>query len=767
MQAESGGLPEIEHRAADLVGRMTLEEKAALTVGRDAWTTISIERLGIPSIRLSDGPTGVRKVIAAPVIGLGTSVPATCFPTESCLGATWDVDLVREVGRAIGRECQATGVQVLLGPGVGLKRSPLCGRNFEYFSEDPALSGELAAAYIDGVQQEGVGTSLKHYVANECETDRLTSDSIVDERTLRELYLRPFEIAVTKAQPWTLMAAYSRLNGPYCTESRYLLRDLPEEWGYQGIFVSDWFAVDDRVASLAGGLHLQMPAAPTAQAVVDAVRDGRLDEAQLDALIRRLLAFILKADAARRPSTTVDFAAHHGLARRAAGEGMVLLKNEGGLLPLAGDSLAEIALLGAFAQEPRFQGAGSSQVNPTRVETLYDEATRLLGTAGHITFARGYDGDAPDPTLLQEAQETARHARAAVVIVGLPVSHDSEGGDRTSLDLPPSHNALVEAVLAVQPRTVVVLQSGAAVAMPWADRVPAIIQAWLGGQGGGGALADILLGRVSPSGKLGETFPARLEDTPAYLHYPDDGQGRAVFAEGLFTGYRWYDARKIEPLFPFGHGLSYTSFSYSNIELDRSTLLDTETLALSLTVRNTGRRAGREIVQIYVREQRPRLRRPEQELKAFASVMLEPGEARVVRFTLSRRDFAFFDPQANAWTVTAGTFDILAGASSREIRLRASVAVRATQPAARPHFDRYSRVETFMAYAEGRAFLGSRLSKALLGPETGEAEPETPASDEVASDPFLLSLPIGRLVVLGTLTEQEMQAIVDCLNADD
>ena len=505
--SETAEALDLERRAAELLGKMTLEEKASLTVGRDAWTTQPIERLGVPSIWLSDGPTGLRKVSEAPLIGLGISEIATCFPTESCLGASWDADLVREVGRAIGVECQAHDVQVLLGPGVNLKRSPLYGRNFEFFSEDPVLSGELAAAYVAGVQKEGVGTSVKHYAANECETDRMRSDSIVDERTLRELYLRPFEIVVEKAQPWTIMAAYNRLNGVYCTESSYLLKQIAEEWGYQGIFVSDWSAVDDRVASVAGGLHLQMPAALTAQPVVEAVRSGRLSETQLDALVLRLLALIRNADTARRPGTTVDFAVHHEIARRAAAESIVLLKNEGSLLPLEGELLEEIAVIGVFAKEPRFQGAGSSQVNPARVENLFDELVRLLGPRGRITYAPGNGAESEDPALVEEAQAMAQQARAAVVVVGLPESHDSEGLDRPNLGLPAWHDSLVEAVLAVQPRTVVVPVNGAAVAMPWATGVPAVLEAWLGGQAGGGALADILLGRVSPSGKLAETYP--------------------------------------------------------------------------------------------------------------------------------------------------------------------------------------------------------------------------------------------------------------------
>ena len=591
-------------RVAETLAQLTLEEKAALTVGRDAWTTVPIERLGVPSVWLSDGPTGLRKARGVEDMGLGASVPATCFPTESALGASWDVDLVCAVAGAIASEAQAEGVHVVLGPGVNLKRSPLCGRNFEYFAEDPVLSGELAAAFVTGLQEQGVGACVKHLVANESETDRMITDSVVNERALRELYLRPFEIAIAKAAPWSLMAAYNRLNGTYCAEHPRLLRDIVAgEWGYSGVVISDWFAVNDRAAGVAAGLHLQMPSAPTADAVVAAVREGHLAEERLDEIVCALLVFISKAGAARRQGAPADLDAHHRLARRAAGESVVLLKNEGALLPLEGDALSEVAVIGLFAREPRYQGAGSSQVVPTRpAETLHDELVALIGPTGRVTYAAGYGEDGvADPALLDEAREAAQRARTAVVVVGLPGSYEEEGADRARLDLPPGHTALVEAVLEAQPRAVVVLLNGSAVTLPWAERSPALVEGWLGGQAGGGAIADVLLGRVNPSGKLAETFPARLEDTPAYLSFPDDGTGRVPFAEGLFTGYRWYDARRIAPLFPFGHGLSYTTFSYSDLTVEQPAAPGRDgagrTVAVSLTVRNTGGRAGREVVQ--------------------------------------------------------------------------------------------------------------------------------------------------------------------------
>ncbi len=764
-----------ETRVEELLRQLTLEEKASLTIGRDTWTTQPVERLGIPSVWLSDGPTGVRKARSATEIGLGTSLPATCFPTASALGACWDIELAREIGRALGAEAQAQGVQVLLGPGVNLKRHPLSGRNFEYFSEDPVLSGELAAAWIDGLQEQGVGASLKHLVANEQETGRMYLDSLVDERTLHELYLRPFEIAVAKSAPWTLMAAYNQLNGTFCAENARLLHEIvAKQWGFSGIVVSDWGAVNDRPAGIVAGLHLQMPAGPTAGEVVAAVREGRLAEERLDEIVRALLAFILTADAARRPDTTVDLEAHHRLARRAAGEAIVLLKNEGGQLPLDETAPAEVAVIGAFAREPRYQVAGSSQVVPARlVETIYDELVRLAGPVLRINYAAGYGaGDAPDPARLQEAQDVARRAQVAIVVVGLPPSYETEGADRVHIALPPAHNALVEAVREVQANLVVVLLNGSAVALPWADRVPAIVEGWLGGQAGGGAVADVLLGRVNPSGKLAETFPARLEDTPAYLSFPSDGLGHVPFTEGQYIGYRWYDARRIAPLFPFGHGLSYTTFAYDGLTVDKQTARDTDTVTVSLRVRNTGQRAGREVVQLYLRERQPRLPRPERELRAFAKVALQPGEETEVSFQLSGRDFAVYDPRAGAWTTADGTFDLLIGASSRDIRLQTSLTLEATS-APPVRFDRLTPLRAWLADPAARAqiepvlialrrqFLGAGAdgNGVVDGPDVGAEGPgELP-------DAFLLDLPVGKLVTFGALPEAELRRMIDVVSA--
>jgi len=673
---------ELRARARDLVGQMTLEEKSAITIGRDFWTTQSVERLGIPSIWLADGPTGLRKSPSSQAPGIGDSLPATCFPTASALGSSWDVDLAREVGAAIGIEAQVQGVQIVLGPGVNLKRSPLAGRNFEYLSEDPVLAGEMAAAFIVGVQGQGVGASLKHFAANEQETGRMYVDSIVDERTLREVYLRAFEIAVRKARPWTLMCAYNRLNGEFCAEHRTLLTSiLREEWRHEGFVMSDWMAVNVRPAGIDAGLDLQMPGGPSVPGVITAVQDGELDEARLDAAVEDILGIVLLAEASIRPVAVLDKAAHHRLARRAAAESIVLLKNEANLLPLATDRAGTVAIIGGFAREPRFQGAGSSEVVPTKVDTLLGELGRLMG-ASSIAFAEGYGLEgAEDAARLAEAKVLARDAGVAIVVVGLPASMETEGRDRTHIDLPKSHNDLVRAVLDVQPNTAIVLVNGSAVALPWLEEAPAVVEAWLGGQAAGGAIADVLTGVVNPSGKLSETFPVRLEDTPAFLSFPTAGDGTVRFAEGVFTGHRWYDARKIEPLFPFGHGLSYTTFAFDGLTVDAAGFGDDGSVEITVMVENTGERSGKEVVQVYVSECSPRLPRPNRELKAFARVALEPGEDKTLQFSLTWRDFAFYDSVAASWVMEGGEYEISIGASSADIRLGARVSLESTHRA--------------------------------------------------------------------------------------
>ena len=532
-------------KAKALVGEMTLEEKALLISGDGWWRTHAIDRLQIPSVCMTDGPHGLRKVEGG---GLSTSVPATCFPTASALASSWDADLIHQVGVALAEESQANDVQILLGPGVNMKRSPLGGRNFEYLSEDPLLAGKMAVAYIKGVQSRGVGTSLKHYAVNNQEFERMTTSSNLDERTLHEIYLPAFEIAVREAQPWSVMAAYNLVNGVPATENVLLLQKiLRAQWGFRGFVVSDWGAVNDHINGVNAGLNLEMPgsAAYHRSRIIEGVGTGQIPPQVLDEVVASLLAVVLEAKDRHRPGTTFDLAQHDALARKAAGESLVLLKNEGKLLPLEIGKTKTIAVIGAFSKIPRYQGAGSSQVNPTRVSTPYDELVRMVGNDAVIRYAAGYteEGTTADQ-LVDEARQQAKGADVALVFAGLPDSYESEGFDRSSLDLPAGHNRLIEAVSDIQPNVAVVLMNGSAVTMPWANKVRAIVEAWLGGQAGGGAVADVLTGKVNPSGKLSETFPARLEDTPPFPDFPGRNK-EANYGEGLFIGYRYCDVRKI------------------------------------------------------------------------------------------------------------------------------------------------------------------------------------------------------------------------------
>ena len=741
-------------RAAALVERLTLEEKARLLTGDGWWRTHAIERIGIPSIMMTDGPHGLRKETGHGL--LSRSVPATCFPPAATLASSWDRELVRDIGVALGVEAQANEVQILLGPGVNMKRSPLGGRNFEYFSEDPVLAGALASAYILGVQSQGVGTSIKHYAANNQELERMAMSSNVDERALHEIYLTAFEIAIKAARPWTVMCAYNRVNGVYASESPLLLQEiLRDRWGFQGFVVSDWGAVNDRVAGVNAGNHLEMPGSGdyNRDKIIAGVERGDIPAEALNRRVAELLAVVLEADAKRRPETRFEPQLHHALARQAAAESIVLLKNEGGILPVDPRRCRHVALIGAFAKSPRYQGAGSSQVNPTKLENAFDELTALAGGDVVFGYAPGYaeDGSTSD-ALLTDAQRQARDAELAVVFVGLPDSYESEGFDRATLNLPEGHERLIRAVAEAQPNVVVVLMGGSAMAMRWLDHAKAVLVAWLGGQAGGGAVAEVLTGRVNPSGKLAETLPRRLEDTPPYPNFPARG-GEAEYGEGVFIGYRYYDSRKIEPLFPFGYGLSYTRFAYTDLRLGASRLSGSEPLTASVTVRNTGAVAGKEIVQLYVHERAPRLPRPENELKGFAKVALAPGEEQTVTFTLDGRAFSYYDPGLHDWVARPGEFEIRVGGSSRQLPLQQTVHVE-TASAVAPRLTRSSMLKDFLVHPKGKEFY-PELAKASgipipeISDEPGagraaEAEAELRKA-RLALMSFLNDMPVSKL----------------------
>ena len=661
-----------------LVSQMTLEEKAGLCSGDDFWHTKAVERLGIPRTMVSDGPHGLRKQDeAADHLGINDSIKAVCYPAASATAASFDPDMLCRMGEALGDSCQHEKVSVILGPAVNIKRSPLCGRNFEYFSEDPYLSGTMATALIKGIQSRNIGTSIKHFALNSQEHRRMSSSSDCDERTMREIYFPAFEQAVKEAQPWTVMCSYNKINGVFASENPWLLTDvLRKEWGFEGYVVSDWGAVSDRVAGVAAGLDLEMPASGGVNdaLIVEAVKAGKLDEKIVDLACERILTIVYRYLENAKPDTPWDKEAQHAQAAEIAADCMVLLKNDNDVLPLSRED--DIAFIGEFAVKPRFQGGGSSHINCFKT-TGAVEAAKERGLK--VTYAQGYsvaNDNAPEE-MIAEAVEAAKKAKVAVVFAGLPDAYESEGYDRTHMRMPECQNRVIEAVVEANPHTVVVLHNGSPVEMPWIGKVEAVLEAYLGGQAVGEAEVKVLLGDVNPSGHLPESFPYKLEDNPSYLYY--GGEGNVTeYREGIFVGYRYYDKKKMDVLFPFGHGLSYTTFKYSGLKLSADKIKDTETLEAKVTVKNIGSRAGKAVVQLYVGDVESTPLRPVRELKGFQKVMLQPGESREVTFTLDKRAFAYWNQQIHDWHVETGAFTIEAGASSRDLPLMAEVTVEST-----------------------------------------------------------------------------------------
>lgn len=720
---------------AEHLDDLTLEEKASLTSGGSFWSTKSVERVGIPAVTLTDGPHGVRlQREGGGHLGLADSVPATCFPPAVALGSSWDADLVRRVGVALGEEAKAEGVGVLLGPGINIKRSPLCGRNFEYFSEDPLVSGVMGSALVGGLQSQGVGSSLKHFAANNQETDRLRISADVDERPLREIYLRAFQRVVTEQQPWTVMCSYNKINGVYASENHWLLTTvLREEWGYEGLVVSDWGAVDDRVTGIAAGLDLEMPASGgrTDAQLVEAVRSGDLDEQHVTTAARRALELVDKIVAGADASASYDAEAHHALAREAAGRSIVLLKNEGDVLPLDPASSESIAVIGEFARTPRYQGAGSSLINPTRLDDALTELSRVAGD--RVRFAPGFtlDDSGDTEALRADAVEAAANASVAVLFLGLPAHEESEGFDRAHLDLPADQLELLEAVHAANENVVVVLSNGGVIrTSTWQHLAPSIVEGWLLGQAGGGAIADVLFGVVNPSGRLAETVPVRLEDSPAHVGFPG-AFGHVRYGEDIFVGYRGYDARSTEVSFPFGHGLSYTSFAYDDVVIE----VEDGGLRIRVDVTNTGSRDGREVVQVYTGLPGSTVPRATRSLAAFAVVEVAAGSTATATIEIPRSELAYFHPVAGHWTVEGGEYRIEVGASSRDIRTSTRVAVTGDDLAL--PLDETSTIAEWLDDKRG----GPLLRAALLEGDSGLAG--------MLADPEMLkmlgSMPLGRV----------------------
>lgn len=726
---------------------LTLAEQAALGSGATFWTTKEVG--DVPAVLLTDGPHGVRRQAGSATdhLGLARSEPATCFPPAVGLSQTWDPELVERVGAALGAESRALGVQVLLGPGINIKRDPRCGRNFEYFSEDPLLAGVLGAAWVRGVQGHGVGASLKHFAVNNAEDDRMRVSSDVDERTLRELYLRAFEHVVKQARPATVMCSYNRINGVYAAENRWLLTDvLRDEWGFDGAVISDWGAVRDRVAAVAAGLDLEMPSSNgvTDADVVAAVESGVLDAAAVARSAGRVAALAARVTENISGTATFDDEGHHQLAREAAARSIVLLKNDNDLLPLTPSS---IAVIGGFAVSPRFQGGGSSHVNPTRVDVPLDEIRHRAGEYP-VSYAE---------ELTAQTLATAADADTAVVFLGLAAEEESEGFDRTHIDLPVEQLHLLSAVVQVQPRTVVVLSHGGVLRLDEvADLAPAILDGALLGQGGGSGIADVLFGAVNPSGRLAETVPVRLQDSPAYINFPAE-DGHILYGERVFVGYRWYDARDAAVTFPFGHGLSYTTFEYTDLSVD----VHADGLTVRVSVVNTGARAGREVVQVYAGLPVSRVARPPRWLAGFTGVTLDPGELREVQIPVAREELGYWDVRSGRRLVESGDYSVTVGASSRDLRLHTVVAVDGDAVPVLAFTP-----DSTLAELLGDPVAGPIVADMLAA--AGQQAPTAGLSTAAGTDMMRLlgSIPIGRLVSFsgGAFSRDQLAGMLETVN---
>ncbi len=744
------------HNLDELISKMTLEEKAGLCSGADFWHTKKVERLGIPDVMVSDGPHGLRKQDVDNVNSEADVIEAVCFPAACATACSFDRELMEYMGETLGEECRAENVSVLLGPAVNIKRSPLCGRNFEYVSEDPYLAGELSASYIKGVQSKNVGTSIKHFAANSQENRRMTCSSDMNERTLREIYLPAFETAVKKSQPWTVMCCYNLINGVYGSENEYTLNTiLRDEWGFKGYVVSDWGAVNDRVKGLKAGLDLEMPSSGGFNDVkiVEAVKNGELDESILDKAVKRILEQVYRYHENDNDSTkyVFDRKADHDKAKEIAKQCAVLLKNDGAL-PLPTEGL-KIAFIGEFAEKPRIQGGGSSHIFTKSVTNALDSAKKISS----ISYAKGFIRENPetDYELLNEATELAKSSDVAVLFVGLPDIFESEGYDRTHMQLPHCQNELINKICDVQENVVIVMHNGSPVEMPWVDRVSAILEVYLSGEATGEATADLLFGKANPCGKLAESFPKKLSDTPCYLNYGT--KDNADYSEGVFVGYRYYDTKEMDVLFPFGHGLSYTTFEYSDLAVSDEKITDNEKLTVSVTVTNTGTLAGKEIVQLYVADKTGYEKRPAKELKGFEKVSLEAGESKEVIFTLDKRSFAYYNESLADWYAPTGSYEILIGQSSRDIKLKKTVRF---ETSVRLPFtaDENTVFGEFMDYEEGKdAFeiLKPLVSEGLLGGQH---------VDDKMMRSMVEGMPIRQIRSFGGISDETIAQVVKSLN---
>lgn len=759
-------------KITELISKMTLEEKAGLCSGADFWHTKGIERLGIPSVMVSDGPHGLRKQEdEADHLGINDSIKAVCFPAGCATASSFDRNLLEELGEIIGNECQAENISTILGPAMNIKRSPLCGRNFEYYSEDPLVSSEMASAFVRGVQSKSVGTSPKHFMANNQEYHRMTSSSEMDERTMREIYLASFENMVKKEKPWTIMNSYNKLNGTYLCENKEMLSDiLRDEWEFDGYVMTDWGAMNERVEALKAGCNLEMPASggKTDKEIVDAVRSGELDEAVLDQRCEEFLNIIFRYMENRDANAVFDREKDHGKARHIEEECIVLLKNEDSILPLSPEQ--KTAFIGKYAAAPRFQGGGSSHINSFKTESALDALDAADGIKKeNIVYAQGYDDleDKTDEALLREAAEAAKSAETAVIFAGLPDSFESEGYDRTHMRMPQCQITLIEEVAKVQPNTVVVLHNGTPVEMPWIDKVKAVVEVYLGGQAVGGATVNVLYGNTNPSGHLAETFPIRVQDTPCYLTYGGE-HDKSVYSEGVFVGYRYYASKEMNVLFPFGHGLSYTTFSYSNLTVEKKRIRESETLRVSVDVTNTGDRFGKEVVQLYVAPKNSTVIRPVRELRAFDKTGIAPGETKTVTFLLDSRAYAYWSTEIHGWHVESGEYEIQIGKNAQDIVLSRTVYVESEHTIPKV-FTLNSTLGEILADPKGKAVFEQAMS-GMAGSDAQEAEAQALEGDGEAISAEMMAammeaMPLRQMIsFVPGVTKEALTSLVKILN---
>lgn len=745
----------------ELVSKMTLEEKASLLSGADFWHTKGIERLGIPQFMMCDGPNGLRKQEGeSDHLGIHGSISTVCYPTASAVAASFDEDMARQLGERLGDECQREDVSMLLGPGLNMKRSPICGRNFEYYSEDPYLAGKIATAYVKGLQSKGISACPKHFAANNQEYRRMSGSSQVDERTLHEIYLPAFEMVVKEARPKSIMCSYNKINGTPLSENKYMLTDvLRDKWGFDGFVVTDWGAARGAEKGVKAGLDLAMPGGSDdyEKAVIKAVKAGTLDEKLVDNAVTNILKNLdwtlenKKKDA--KASDDATRKADYEFARDLAENSAVLLKNERRTLPLKEDS--KVLFVGEFAKKPRYQGSGSSHINSAHVSNAYDEAQKR-----GISFAQGYDlkDKSRNLALREEALEAAKKADVVVIFAGLPDSYESEGFDRKDINIPPEQDKLIMELAENCRKTVVVMHNGAPVAMPWIDKVSAVLDMQLAGDAVGEATVRLLWGEANPSGKLPETYPVKLSDNPSFLNFPGEG-GNPVYAEGIFMGYRYYEKKRIQPLFAFGHGLSYTEFDYCNFHIDKTQATDKDEITVSVDVWNVGRYPGKEIVQLYVSRPESRYARPLKELKGFKKVELKPEEKKTVTFTLDGRSFACYNTQIHDFYVESGVYTVMIGASSVDIRMAEDVTIKGTT-ALPTDFDLLTPIADILDDDKGKEVFGPIIEKAQ--PEDGSEDALGEGTVEMMKN-MLLEMPVKALSSFGMVNEETLLEMLDKL----